>query len=136
MRSLRLAGLWQAVGWSYVALVVYYYLTPSPPDLPNFEDADKLVHLGAYAIMMGWFGFIYLPGPRLLLFGAGFVLLGITLDLLQGATAYRSMEPLDMISNACGVCVGGLLARTRLASALLWLENRLYDGGGGPEGPP
>jgi hypothetical protein len=116
--------------------VVYYSLNPSPPDLPSFEGADKLAHLGAYAVMMLWFGFIYLPGPRLLLLGAVFVLLGITLDLLQGATAYRSMEPLDMISNACRVCVGGLLARTRLASALLWLENRLYGSGGGPNSNP
>jgi len=129
MRSLKLAGLWQAVGWSYVALVVYFSLNPSPPDLPSFEGSDKLAHLGAYAVMMLWFGFIYLPGTRLLVLGGLFVLLGIVLELVQGVTGYRSMEPLDMISNACGVCLGGLLARTRLASALAWLENRLYGGG-------
>jgi VanZ family protein len=130
MRSLKLTGLWQAIGWVYVTLVIYYSLVPSPPDLPGFQGADKLAHLGAYAIMMLWFGFIYLPGPRLLILGALFVLLGMVLDLVQGATGYRSTEPLDMISNACGVCVGGLLARTRLASTLVWLEDRLYGGSG------
>jgi len=128
MRSLRLTGLWQAMGWLYVLLVIYYSLHPSPPDLPGFQGADKLVHLGVYALMMLWFGLIYLPGPRLLLLGFCFILLGIVLDVLQGATGYRSMEPLDMISNAGGVCVGGLLAKTRLASALVCLEDRLYGG--------
>ena len=131
MRSLKLTGLWQGMGWVYVALVIYYSLHPSPPGLPDFQGADKLAHLGAYAIMMLWFGFIYLPGPRLLILGALFVLLGIVLDLVQGATGYRSTELLDMISNAGGVCVGGLLARTRVASTLVWLEALLYGRTGG-----
>ena len=130
MRPLRLTRLWQSMGWIYVALVIYYSLHPSPPELPGFQGADKLVHLGVYAVMMLWFGFIYLPGPRLLLFGVFFVLLGTALDLAQGATGYRSMELLDMISNACGVCVGGFLARTRVASTLVWLEGRLYGANG------
>ena len=130
MRPLRLTRLWQSMGWIYVALVIYSSLHPYPPELPGFQGADKLVHLSVYAIMMLWFGFIYLPGPRLLLFGAFFVLLGTVLDLAQGATGYRSMELLDMISNAGGVCVGGLLARTRVSSTLVWLEGRLYGGNG------
>jgi len=128
MRSLKLTGLWQAMGWVYVALVIYYSLDPSPPELPSFQGADKLVHLSVYAIMMLWFGFIYLRGQRLLLLAVLFVLLGIVLELVQRATGYRSMEPLDMIANAGGVCLGGLLARTRFASALVWLEDCLYGG--------
>jgi VanZ family protein len=130
MRPLKLTGLWQAMGWVYVALVIYYSLHPSPPELPSFQGADKLAHLSVYAIMMLWFGFIYLPGQRLLILGVFFVLLGIVLDLVQGATGYRSMELLDMIANAGGVCLGGLFARTRFASALVWLEDRLYGGRG------
>jgi hypothetical protein len=79
--------------------------------------------------MMLWFGFIYPPGARMLVLGAFFVLLGIFLDLLQGATGYRSTEPLDMISNGVGVCAGGLLAVTRLGSTLVFLENVFYRGG-------
>lgn len=134
MRSLKLSALWHAMGLFYVILVIYYSLIPSPPDLPGFEGADKLVHLGVYAIMTLWFGLIYLPGPRFLLLGTCFILMGIALDLVQGATGYRSMEPLDMISNAGGVCVGGLLAKTRLASALVWLEGGLFRGRGKKNG--
>lgn len=132
MRSLRLAGLWQAVGWVYVFVVISFSLSPSPPDLlTEFQGADKLIHLSVYGIMMLWFGCIYLPGPRLVHFAVAFILLGIALDLVQGATDYRTMELLDMVSNACGVCLGGLLAKTRVGSALVWLEARLYGGRGG-----
>lgn len=132
MRSLRLAGLWQAVGWVYVFVVVTFSLSPSPPDLlTGFQGADKLIHLSVYGVMMLWFGCIYLPGPRLVHFAVAFVLLGIALDLVQGATGYRTMEPFDMVSNACGVGLGGLLARTRVGFALVWLETRLYGGRSG-----
>jgi VanZ family protein len=134
MRSLRLTRLWQAIGWLYVALVIYYSLHPSPPGLPAFQGADKLAHIGAYAAMMLWFGFIYLPGPRLLVLGVFFVLLGIVVDFAQGATAYRSTELLDMISNAGGVCAGGLLARTRLSSTLVRLEGLFFSGRGSHKG--
>jgi len=55
------------------------------------------------------------------------ILLGVTLELLQGAGGYRSMEVSDASLNALGVFVGGLLARTRLSSALLWAEHFIYS---------
>jgi VanZ family protein len=126
MRPLRLSVLWQAIGWVYVALVVYESLTPSPPELPGFPGSDKLVHLGVYALMMLWFGFIYEPGKRLVILGALFFMLGTMLEFVQGATGYRSMELPDMISNAAGLLAGGLLAKSRLSAALVRLEARFY----------
>jgi VanZ family protein len=122
MKPLRLSVLWQAIGWVYVALVVYESLTPSPPELPGFPGSDKLAHFGLYTIMMLWFGFIYEPGKRLLVLGVVFFMLGMMLEFAQGATGYRSMELADMISNTVGLLAGGLLAKTRLSVALLRLE--------------
>jgi VanZ family protein len=124
MRPLRLLILWQAIGWLYVALVIYESLTPSPPELPGFPGSDKLVHLGVYALIMVWFGFIYEPGKRLAILGALFFMLGMILEFIQGATGYRSMELSDMISNAVGLLAGGLLAKTRLSATLVRLEAR------------
>jgi len=101
-------------------------LIPSPPDLPEFLLADKLAHFMVYAWIMLWFGFIYKPGKKYLLLGLGLILLGVTLELLQGASGYRSMEVSDACFNVLGVFSGWLLARTRLSSTLLWTERLIF----------
>lgn len=129
VRPLKLRVLWNTMGLAYIALVIYGSLTPSPPELPGFPGADKLMHGLVYAVMMLWFGFIYRSGRSVVLLGALFILLGIALDVLQGTTEYRSMEILDMASDAVGVLVGGLLARTKIGLALIRLEACLYGRG-------
>jgi VanZ family protein len=130
MRPLKLKILWHTIGWTYLAFVIYASLTPSPPDLPGFPGADKWLHLIAYTMMMLWFGFLYRSRLSLLVLGASFIALGIVLDLLQGATSFRSMEFLDMMANALGVLIGGLLARTRIGLALSRLERLIFEGPG------
>jgi VanZ family protein len=75
---------------------------------------------------MLWFGFIYKSGKKYLVLGLCLILLGATLELLQGASSYRTMELADASVNALGVVVGGLLAHTRLSSTLLWVERLIY----------
>jgi VanZ family protein len=99
---------------------------PSPLHLPAFPFADKLTHFLVYGCIMLWFGFIYSPGKTYFLIGLCLILLGVTLELLQGASGYRFMEVSDASLNALGVFVGGLLAHTRLSSALLWAEWVIY----------
>jgi VanZ family protein len=108
-------------------MLIYESLTPSPPHLPDFVFADKLTHFLVYAWIMLWFGFIYSPGKKYFLLGLSLILLGVTLELLQGAGGYRSMEVSDASLNALGVFAGGFLARTRLSSALLWAEHFIYS---------
>jgi VanZ family protein len=127
MRPLRLKKLWLPLGWFAVCMLIYESLTPSPPELPEFPFSDKVTHCLVYAWIMLWFGFIYRPGRKYLLLGLSLILLGVTLELLQGASGYRSMEVSDAGFNALGVFVGGLLARTRLSSALFWAEHLIYS---------
>ena len=126
MRSLRLVKVWLPLGWVAVCLLIYQSLNPSPPELPEFPLADKLAHFMVYAWIMLWFGFIYKPGKKYLLFGLSLILLGVTLEILQGAGGYRSMEVSDACFNALGIFAGWLLARTRLSSTLLWIERLIY----------
>ena len=127
MRPLRLKKVWLALGWFAICSLIYQSLDPSPLHLPDFLFADKLTHFLVYAGIMLWFGFIYSPGKKYFLLGLSLILLGVTLELLQGAGGYRSMEVSDASLNALGVFVGGLLARTRLSSALLWAEHFIYS---------
>jgi VanZ family protein len=118
--------VWLPLGGFAVCILIYQSLIPSPPDLPEFPLADKLAHFMVYAWIMLWFGFIYKPGEKYLLLGLSLILLGVTLELLQGASGYRSMEVSDACFNALGVFAGWLLALTRLSSTLLWAELLIF----------
>jgi len=125
MRPLRLLRLWQFLGLLGVWVLIQQSLTPSPAVEMEFPGGDKLLHLSAYATLMLWFGFIYLPGKAYLQIGAGLTLIGITVEILQGITGYRSFECTDLVCNFFGVMAGWLFARTRLSMALIHLEKAL-----------
>ena len=46
--------------------------------------------------------------------GLGLVALGVGLDLLQGLTATRTLDPADMAANTVGVLIGLALSQTIL----------------------
>jgi VanZ family protein len=103
MRPLRLLRLWQFLGLLGVCALIQQSLTPSPAVEMELPGGDKLLHFSAYATLMLWFGFIYLPGKAYLKIGAGLILIGITMEIVQGMTGYRSFEYLDLICNFLGV---------------------------------
>jgi VanZ family protein len=85
-----------------VAAIVWLSLTPKPPDV-EIEGSDKLGHLASYAILMFWFAQLYL---RRVLYAAGFIALGIALELAQRWLGYRSAELYDALANTLGVLLG------------------------------
>lgn len=125
MRPLRLLRLWQFLGLLGVCVLIQQSLTPSPAVEMEIPGGDKLLHFSAYATLMLWFGFIYLPGKAYLKIGAGLTLIGITVEILQGMTGYRSFEYPDLFCNFLGVIAGWLFARTRLSMALIHFESVL-----------
>jgi len=125
IRPLRLLRLWQFLGLLGVCVLIQQSLTPSPAVEVGLPGGDKLLHFSAYAFLMSWFGFIYLPGKTYLQIGAGLILMGITMEILQETTGYRSFERNDLICNLLGVVAGWFLARTRLSMALVHLEKAL-----------
>jgi hypothetical protein len=122
MRSLKFWKWWLLTGWLLVALVITLSLISPPSDLPGFPGVDKLAHLAAYGVLALWFGFIYLPGPRYVRLSLGLILMGGTLEVIQGISGHRSMDYYDMLANASGVATGWLLAQTRLNGALAGFE--------------
>jgi VanZ family protein len=92
-----------------VAAIVWLSLTPSPPKV-DIHSGDKLGHLFGYGVLMFWFAQLY---ARRLGYAAGFIALGIALEVLQGRLGYRSLEGLDMLANTAGVLLGWGAARLR-----------------------
>jgi VanZ family protein len=123
-RSLRYWPAWGAVGWLLVAAVVFLSLTPSPPQV-GVEQGDKLGHLLAYAVLMGWFSLLYRTRRAHTRIALLLILMGLALEVLQGWSGYRNMDPADMAANTLGVALAWMLAATRLSGALEYVEGRL-----------
>ena len=82
---------------------------PPPPDPGlRFDAVDKLYHLAAYALLMGWF---HPAVERPLPVAAGLTAMGVGVEVLQGLGGVRWFEWWDMAANAAGVVLGGLAAR-------------------------
>ncbi len=123
--ELRLRPLWQAIGWAMLGTVIWFSLASHPPDAIFFPHADKVKHLLAYAVLMGWFGQIYTRTTTQRSWLLGLILLGVALEFLQGWGGVRFFDPADMLANSLGVLLGYWLTRGRLAGALLHIERRL-----------
>ena len=98
----RRVGL--ALGWAWVAAVVFLSLMPAPPKI-DVDGGDKLGHFFAYAVMAYWFCQFYFGRTRVLYLIA-FVALGVAIEFAQRATGYRNFELADMAANAVGVAAG------------------------------
>jgi hypothetical protein len=72
---------------------------------------------------MFWFIQIYDRGRIRLGLAAGFIALGIVLELLQGATGYRTFDLRDMAANIAGVALGWMSGPPRTRNLLLRIEN-------------
>jgi VanZ family protein len=94
-----------AAGWLAVAAIVWLSLTPSPPKV-DFEESDKAGHFLAYGLTMFWFAELYTARRARLAYAASFVVMGVSLEFIQGALGYRSYELLDMLANSAGVLLG------------------------------
>lgn len=123
MSTHKLRKLWLSVGWLLIALVVYVSLIPAPPSI-DITAGDKVAHVFAYATLTLWFLQLY-PVNRQPILAIGFIMMGITLELLQELTASRSFEYLDIAANAGGVVLGWVLGKTRLSSTLRVIEKQL-----------
>ena len=82
---------------------------PSPPET-GIEGGDKVGHLLAYGILMGWFCLLYRGLPARVSYAIGFAAMGVALEFAQGAVGYRLYDTADMAANALGVLLGWAIA--------------------------
>lgn len=121
---LRYLNLWISVGWMLILLVCYLSLTSRPPDLNiEIENIDKLNHFLAYFVLMGWFAQIYKTKRSRFKFVLFFILMGVTLEIMQGFSQVRSFEYSDMLANTTGVMFAWFVTKGQLKKSLLHFEN-------------
>ena len=120
--------LWSALGIGFVLLVIYLSLAAPPRDV-DLPDVFDVGHIVAYFWLMIWFAQIHRSAGRRWLFAAGFGVMGIALEYVQGMTGYRHFDPADMVRNFIGVALGLALAHTPLQDTLYRLERILARNG-------
>jgi VanZ family protein len=108
MLPLRYAWAWRLVGWLGVVVALVFSLWPGGVPLP-FSVWDKIEHSSGYLLLAFWFLGLY-PREKYLRVGAASFLFGVMIELLQGLTPTRSMDPADVAANALGISVALALA--------------------------
>lgn len=123
--TLRLVGLWRAIGIALILLVIYQSLNHDPIEV-TVAEGNMAGHFIAYGTLMLWFSQMHESTRGRLLCAAAFALMGLGLEFAQGMTDYRTFDLIDAAANACGVVLGWLLAPPRLPNFLA-LAERILD---------
>jgi VanZ family protein len=123
MRPLRRLSWWLLLGLLLV-VGLFYLSLDTPPALMRANHMDKVGHVGYYLLLSYWFGCILQP-RRFWQLGAGLILIGALIEILQGLTPYRSMEFNDWLADSRGVLIGLGLAFSPMGQVMLWAERRM-----------
>jgi VanZ family protein len=107
-----------------VVAIIWLSVMPSPPD-PGFDQGDKLEHVLSYGALMFWFCQLHAAGRAQLALAAAFIALGVGLEFVQGALAYRTFEAADMLANTIGVIAGWAVARATGSQVFARIERLL-----------
>ena len=122
--NLKYRKHWLVIGWCLIALVGYLSLTLKPPEV-GIELWDKLNHLIAYTVLMGWFGQIYTTNKHRIIYAVGLIIMGITIEIFQGMGPHRMFEYNDMLANTLGVGIAVVVIYLKGDGVLYWVEQRI-----------
>ena len=111
-----------AVPLLWASIILWLSLTPSPPSIPGVLGWDKLLHAGAYGLLTLLIAQFLLhsslnSGGSCWQAGLVAVGYGALLEVLQLLTMLgRTAEWTDLIADAVGACLAGLIVRHFLGS--------------------
>ena len=125
LNDYKFSRLWLTVGWVLILLVVFFSLSPEPPEVIEFEQGDKFGHLVAYLSLMLWFANIYPGRNQQISLSLAFFAMGAVLEFIQGLSGYRTFQYTDMVANGLGISLGWFLAKTWLGTFLVKLDRLL-----------
>lgn len=122
LKALRHPRFWLGVWLAAVLTVIVVCLIPPPP-LALPQGSDKVEHFLAYFLLGGSAVQVFQRGRALIWVGVGLVLMGIGIEIAQGAlTETRMADPADAVANTVGVAAGLATALTPWRDLLLRLK--------------
>ena len=114
-------GIW-LFGWALC--IVLSLVSPLQVGV-SIDNSDKIGHFLAYVTLSAWAVMIFERRKHWAWAALALVLLGITMELAQGAlTDNRLMDPLDAVANGLGVLAGLCVGLTPVRVLLLRVERR------------
>jgi VanZ family protein len=122
---LRFPRLWSFLGWLLVIGVIVGSLMPGQA-LQDVRVDDKVMHAGAYFVLMVWFAGFYRHSAYPVI-ATVLLALGLALDLLQLLTDTRSFDWYDVAMNSSGVILGFVLSTLLLGGWCQRVEQRLLS---------
>lgn len=134
LRGFRRPAVWVLLWAAMIAAVTTGSLLPAQ-DVPRFPlpGGDKLQHAIGYAWLASGAVMLFATSRARAVAAVGLWLLGGAIELAQGAlTASRAADPWDLLANAAGILAGLPLARTRLATWWLRLDQRWFRAAANP----
>ncbi len=115
--------LWLVIGLSIVCLIIYLSLTTQGMPAMGKLLNDKISHALGYFGLMLWFTQIFNNNKTRLVIACLFILMGVTLEFIQGYGGVRVYEVADMAANATGVILGWFAAAAGMDQLLRRLEH-------------
>ena len=114
------------MGYLYIVFIIIGSLM----SLNNFdpipyEHGDKWIHFILYFVLVSWFIQIYQQWSSQFLVLVLSIVLGMTLEVLQGMTGYRSFDYYDALSNSMGAASAFMLIKTPYSRLLYQLDRIL-----------
>ncbi|WP_424682029.1 VanZ family protein [Frateuria sp. YIM B11624] len=120
---------WVALGAVLMAAVAALALLPAARQLNAMALAlpqgDKLLHVLAFAMLMGWWGNLYHRARQRLGVAAACLVFGLLIECAQWPHDPEDASVWDLAADALGLALGALLLRTPLAGVLACAERWL-----------
>jgi VanZ family protein len=123
MQNLFFFRLWFGLGVGLITAILLGSLWPSPVTL-EIPNEDKVVHVLAYALLMGWFVQMYSRRVYHHGFAVLFMMFGLLIEGLQGMSGTRFAEWNDVLANTIGIAIAWGLGATRFKS-ILWRVDQI-----------
>lgn len=121
MLPVRHPRSWLVIGWGLIIAAIVVCLLPGQ-SLPTTNISDKVEHAGLYAFLTIWFAGLY-PRNRYLLIAGALVVLGIGIEIAQGAMHLgRTADIRDVFANSIGIMIGLVLAFAGLGGWAQWID--------------
>ncbi len=126
MSELKHAPVWWSIGIGLVLFVVYLSVVDLSLPQVSLRFSDKLNHLLAYGLLMGWFGQLVKKWSHRLIIFAMLAGLGMALEIVQGALPNRWFDWYDALANTLGILIATVALYFGADKLLGWFERLVW----------